>query len=43
MGEASTQNTKIFCEFNYNSKEQQKDEHEDVKENIKIIKCGEGE
>ena len=26
-----------------NHNEQQKDEHEDVKEYIKIIKCGEGE
>ena len=31
-----------MCESNDNYNEQQKDHHEDVKEGIKIIKCGRG-
>ena len=31
------------CESDYNLNEQRKDKHEDVKEDIKIIKCGRGE
>ena len=34
---------KHFCENNDNYNEQQKDKHEDVKEDIKTIKCGGGE
>ena len=34
---------KPICESNDKHKEQQKDKHEDVKRDIKIIKCGEGE
>ena len=34
---------KINCESDDKYKEQQKDEHEDVKKDIKIIKYGEGE
>ena len=33
---------KTICESNDKHKEQQKDKHEDVKKDIKIIKCGEG-
>ena len=33
---------KPICESNDKHKEQQKDKHEDIKKDIKIIKCGEG-
>ena len=34
---------KPICESNDKHREQQKDKHEDVKRDIKIIKCGEGQ
>ena len=34
---------KIFSESDYTHNELQKDEYEDVKEDIKIVKCGRGE
>ena len=43
LDKENLQKTKIFCESDDNHNEQQKDEHEDVKENIKIIKCRGGE
>ena len=33
---------KAICKSNDKNKEQQKDKHEDVKKDIKIIKCEEG-
>ena len=37
------QEKKSICESNDKHKEHQKNKHEDVKEDIEIIKCGRGE
>ena len=39
----SKRKEKTYCKSNNKHKEQQKDKYEDVKKNIKIIKCGKGE
>ena len=43
LSQYADQKEKIVCESDNKHKEQEKDKHKNVKKDIKIIKCGDGD